>query len=99
MRRRGPRPVSHALDALTAQLAPATLLAEVQAAWPAAVGPALAAAGTPVSERDGTVVITCREAVWAQEIDLMSERLLGALNDALGRPAVRRLRVQARPPG
>ena len=98
MRRRAPRPVSQALDALTAQLAPATLLAEVQAAWPEAVGEALAAAGTPVSERDGTVVIACREAVWAQEMDLMSERLVSALNGALGRPAVQRLRVQARPP-
>jgi predicted nucleic acid-binding Zn ribbon protein len=98
MRRRGPRPVSVALGRLTADLAPATLLAEVQAAWPGAVGEAVAAAGTPVSERDGTIVIACREAVWAQEMDLMSERLVEALNTALGRPAVNRLRVQARPP-
>ena len=98
MRRRAPRPVGLALERLTAELAPATLLAEVQAAWPGAVGEALAAAGTPVSERDGTVMIACREAVWAQELDLMSERLVESLNGALGRPAVRRLRVQARPP-
>jgi predicted nucleic acid-binding Zn ribbon protein len=98
MRRRGPRPVSVALGRLTADLAPATLLAEVQSAWPGAVGEAVAAAGTPVSERDGTIVIACREAVWAQEMDLMSERLVEALNTALGRPAVNRLRVQARPP-
>ena len=99
MRRRAPRPVGLALERLTSELAPATLLAEVQAAWPAAVGDALAAAGTPVSEREGTVVIACREAVWAQELDLMSERVVEALNGALGRTAVRRLRVQARPPG
>jgi predicted nucleic acid-binding Zn ribbon protein len=98
MRRRAPRPIALALDDLRAQLAPATLLAEVQAAWPAAVGEALATAGTPVSERDGTVVIACHEAVWAQEIDLMSERLVEALNGRLGRRAVQRLRVQARPP-
>ena len=54
MRRREPRSVSHALDTLTAALAPATLL------------------------------------------DLMSELVVARLNAALGRPAVRRLRVQAR---
>ena len=97
-RRRGPRPLGEALDALTAQLAPPTLLAEVQRVWPEAVGPALAEAGRPVAERDGVVTVACSQAVWAQELDLLSERVVGALNGALGRPAVRGLRVQARPP-
>ena len=43
MRRTAPRPVATALDRLTAALAPATLLAEVQRAWPAAAGDAFAA--------------------------------------------------------
>ena len=47
--------------------------------------------------RDGEVTVACPEAVRAQELDLMSELVLGRLNAALGRPAVRRLRVQARP--
>ena len=97
MRRLGPRPVAAALDALTARLAPPTLLAEVQRAWPEAVGEALAGAGRPVAERDGVVTVACPQAVWAQELDLMSERVVEALNRALGRPAVRALRVQARP--
>ena len=96
MRRRGPRPVSHALDALTATLAPATLLAEVQRAWPEAAGDAFHEHGTPFRERDGDVYVACPEAVWAQELDLMSELVVERLNQALGRPAVRRLRVQAR---
>jgi len=99
MRRRAPRPVAVALDALTTRLAPPTLLAEVQRVWPAAVGEALATAGRPVAERDGVVTVACAQAVWAQELDLMSERVVAALNTALGRPAVRRLRVHARPPG
>ena len=98
MRRSAPRPLAAALEGLTARLAPPTLLAEVQRVWPEAVGDALAAAGRPVAERDGTVTVACAQAVWAQELDLMSERVIGALNEALGRPAVRRLRVQARPP-
>ena len=96
MRRRGPRPVSHALDAVTAALAPATLLAEVQRAWPDAAGAAFAAHSEPFRERDGDVYVACPEAVRAQELDLMSELVVDRLNRALGRPAVRRLRVQAR---
>jgi predicted nucleic acid-binding Zn ribbon protein len=96
VKRRALAPVSGALDALTAQLAPATLLAEVQRVWPQAAGPAVAPHGEPWAERDGEVLIACPEAVWAQELDLMSEVLVGRLNDALGRPAVRRLRIQAR---
>ena len=97
MRRRSPRPVGFALEGLAASLAPATLLAEVQRAWPGAAGAAFASAAEPVSERDGVVTVACVSAVWAQELDLLSERVVGRLNEVLGRPAVRRLRPQARP--
>ena len=97
MRRRGPRPVSAALDRLTAGLAPATLLAEVQRAWETAAGDAFAAQSEPVSERDGVVTVACASAVWAQELDLLSERVVERLNEQLGRPAIRGLRAQARP--
>lgn len=96
MRRRSLSPISGALDSLTARLAPATLLAEVQRAWPAAAGPTFAPYSEPWAERDGEVVVACAEAVRAQELDLMSELVVERLNQALGRPAVRRLRVQAR---
>jgi predicted nucleic acid-binding Zn ribbon protein len=96
MRRRSPRPVGIALEAATAALAPPTLLAEVQRAWPEAAG-SFAAAAEPVAERDGVLTVACTSAVWAQELDLLSERVLERLNAALGRPAVRRLRPQARP--
>ena len=96
MRRRTLTPVSGALQALTVRLSPATLLAEVQRAWPAAAGPMFAPYAEPWSERDGEVVVACSEAVRAQELDLMSELVVERLNQALGRPAVRRLRVQAR---
>jgi hypothetical protein len=98
MRRAAPRPVGAALDGITAALAPATLLAEVQRAWPEAAGEAFAGASEPVSERDGVIVVACTSAVWAQELDLLSERVISRLNGVLGRPAVRRLRAQARPP-
>ena len=50
----------------------------------------------PFRERDGEVFVACGEAVRAQELDLMSELVVERLNTALGRPAVRRLRVQAK---
>jgi predicted nucleic acid-binding Zn ribbon protein len=87
--------VSLALDRFTSALAPATVLAEVQRAWAEAAGPAFARVSEPVSERDGVVVVACSEAVWAQELDLMSEAVVERLNATLGRPAVRRLRVRA----
>ena len=98
MRRRAPRPVGAALAGVTATLAPATLLAEVQRLWPAAAGDAFAQASEPVSERDGVITVACASAVWAQELDLLSERVLDRLEAELGRRAVRRLRAQARPP-
>ena len=98
MRRRGPRPVGLALDAVTGALAPATLLAEVQRVWPQLAGERFARAAEPVSERDGVLTVSCESAVWAQELDLLSESVIEALNEALGRPAVRRLRPQAAPP-
>jgi predicted nucleic acid-binding Zn ribbon protein len=95
VKRGGPRPVAFALDGLTATLAPATLITDVQRAWPAAAGAAFARVCEPVSERDGVLVVACSEAVWAQELDLMSETVVERLNAALGRPAVRRLRARA----
>jgi predicted nucleic acid-binding Zn ribbon protein len=87
--RRAPRPVGLAVEALAHSLAPATLLAEVQRAWPAAVGEAVAAAGRPTAERDGVITVSCVSAVWANELDLLGNQLVGSLNEALGRPAVR----------
>ena len=94
MRRVRPRPLGPALDRLLTTLAPATVLAEVQRAWPDAAGPLFAAAARPVSERDGVVRVACVSAVHSQELDLMSERVVAALNERLGRPAVRRLRCE-----
>ena len=99
MRRLAPRSLAPSLERATAGLAPATALARVQAAWLAAVGSTVAEEATPVSERDGTVTVTCRSAVWAQELDLLSADLLEQLHAALGdppsEPPVRALRFVA----
>jgi predicted nucleic acid-binding Zn ribbon protein len=94
VRRSAPRPVSLALDAFADALSPPTLLAAIQRSWPDAAG-AFAQHSEPVSERDGVVVVACSAAVWAQELDLMSERVIERLNGSLGREAVKRLRPRA----
>ena len=86
-RRRGeqgpPRSLAAALEAVKTEVAPQTLLAAVQEAWPVAAGSLAAAQGDPVSERGGVVTIACRSATWAQELDLMSPILLEKLRSEL----------------
>jgi predicted nucleic acid-binding Zn ribbon protein len=91
-RRRAPSPLAEALREALAAAAPDTPLARVQAAWPQAAGPVLAAQATPTAEREGTVTVSCSGAVWAQELDLLAPDLTARLNAALGPSSVRRLR-------
>ncbi|HWI06755.1 MAG TPA: DUF721 domain-containing protein [Solirubrobacteraceae bacterium] len=95
MKRRAPRPLAGAVEALTQRLAPATLLADVQRAWEGAAGPVIAREARPVSERDGTVTLLCSSAVWMQEIELMGPVLVDALNEALGCARVKSIRCSA----
>jgi predicted nucleic acid-binding Zn ribbon protein len=93
-RRRAPRPLSSALARVTAGLAPATAIARVQGCWVDAVGDIVAAEAQPVSERDGTVTVACRSAVWAQELALLAPDLLEKLNAALADRPITELRFK-----
>jgi predicted nucleic acid-binding Zn ribbon protein len=90
--RAGPRTMNSAFERLRDDLAPATLLADVQRAWPDVVGAVIAAEATPVSERRGVVTVSCSASVWAQELDLMAPAILGRLNARLGERRIERLR-------
>jgi predicted nucleic acid-binding Zn ribbon protein len=94
MSRLAPRSFSIAIEQLTAQLAPRTTLAEVQAVWERAAGPAIAGAARPTAERDGVLTVSCAAATWAQELDLMAAQLIPRLNAELRREAVRELRCR-----
>jgi len=94
MSRAAPRPISSALQGLTASLAPATTLARVQGVWEAVAGPAIAAEASPSSEHNGVLTVSCRAAVWAQELELMGPVLIGRLNAALGEEALSALRCR-----
>jgi predicted nucleic acid-binding Zn ribbon protein len=94
MGRLAPRPAGAALEAVRRSLAPATPLGAVQGAWSSVVGPQVAAAAAPVAERGGAIVVRCRSAVWAQELDLMQEALLASLRERLGEAAPDALRFE-----
>jgi predicted nucleic acid-binding Zn ribbon protein len=80
-------------------LAPQTLLADVQRAWPAAVGAGIAAQAQPTAEHGGVVEVSCAASVWAQELDLLAPAILQRLNEALGAQRVSRLRCITIPAG
>lgn len=95
---RSPRSLSGSLETLANQLAPDTVLAETQRAWPDAVGAAIAQRAKPVAERAGVLTIACESSVWAQELDLMSEPILERLNKGLRGGQIARLRCVAGAP-
>jgi predicted nucleic acid-binding Zn ribbon protein len=94
-RRRAPRPLALAVDALAQRLAPQSTLARVQGVWTSAVGAALAAEASPVAERDGVLTVRCSSSVWAHELDLMAPALVERVNEALGEGLVLALRCRA----
>lgn len=93
-RRRAPRQASTAFRAARDRAAPRTGLAAIQAAWRNAVGERVAAVASPVAERAGTLTVDCSDAVWAQELDLMQERLLERLREELGERAPKALKFR-----
>lgn len=95
--RRAPRRLMVALDQVRDELAPDTLLAEVQRAWRGAVGPTIALEAQPTRERAGVVTVSCSSSVWAQELDLMSPAIVERLNQQLAAGSVARLRCVTLP--
>ena len=93
--RRAPRSLASSLEALADELAPQTLLGDVQRIWVAAVGEELARQSSATAERGGVLTVSCADAMWAQELDLMSPQILSELNARLGSGALRRLRCVA----
>jgi predicted nucleic acid-binding Zn ribbon protein len=74
------------------EVAPDSLLADVQRAWRDAVGAAIAAEAQPTAERGGVLTVSCSGSGWAQELDLLSPVLIERLNSVLRRGEIVRLR-------
>lgn len=64
-------------------------------AWPAVVGPAVAAAARPLAVMaDGTLIVAVRSSAWMNELSLMERELLEALNRANPSAPLSRIRWQ-----
>ena len=101
MKRLAPRPLRDALEAVTADAAPAGILARAQQLWPEVAGAVVAAESEPVSERGGVLSVRCTSAVWAQELELLAPDIRARLNVALaseGTVSELRFTAARRPP-
>lgn len=82
---------------------PAAGMADVVAAWPAAVGEAIARNAWPTrTARDGTLHVATSSSTWAFELGQLERSVLERLGAALGDAAPRRLRFavgRLPPPG
>ena len=95
--RHAPRRAADPVARLLGHLEPQTPLSALQRAWPAAVGPQLAPHATPVSVREGEVVVQCSSGMWAEEVALLQGEILERLTAELGPGAARALRCRATP--
>jgi hypothetical protein len=96
-----PLPLSSLIPAVTRpafrKKSPAA--AQLLADWAQIVGPALAAATSPLRLTAGTLTLACAGPV-AMELQHLAPELIGRINGQLGRAAVERLRfVQQAPAG
>jgi hypothetical protein len=82
---------------MRADLAPETLLAEVQGCWNTVVGDAIADQARPTGERSGVLTVSCAAAVWAAELDLMAPAIIERINAVLRGGTVTRLRCVTLP--
>lgn len=94
MRRRAPRRLGLAVERLAAQVAPVSLLADVQRVWVPTVGPAVAGEAEPVAEGRGVLTVSCSSAVWAHELDLLGPSIVAGLNQRLGGASIKALRYR-----
>lgn len=81
---RQPRKLGATLNRLIEETGPKTPLAGAQAVWPEVVGESINSVTEVVSESEGVLTVRCESSVWAQELEMMSPRLLTLLGEKLG---------------
>jgi predicted nucleic acid-binding Zn ribbon protein len=67
--------------------------ATVMGRWPTLVGAEIADHCTPLSLRDGELVLQAESTAWATQLRTLQRQILGRLADAVGRDVVKRIRV------
>ena len=69
------------------------LLWQVSQAWPAALGTRLGSRAQPLRLTRGELVVSVPDAVWRQELSLLTPQILARLNEQLGGPVVQRIKL------
>ncbi|MBA2536292.1 MAG: DUF721 domain-containing protein [Actinobacteria bacterium] len=88
-----PRRIGDEVRSELARFSPAGGMGDIVAAWPAAVGEAIAANAWPArSARDGTLHVTTSSSVWAFELTQLEATIRARLAEHLGDDAPPRLR-------
>ncbi len=88
-----PQPIGDAVAEELGRFGPVGAIADVVAAWPEAVGPAIAANAWPArSGRDGTLTVTTSSSVWAFELTRLEQDVRARLTERLAGNAPSRLR-------
>ncbi len=73
-------------------------LTRLTAAWPSAVGPAIARQAWPLRiARDGTLHVATASATWANELTLLADEILERLREQLGPESPAKLRCAVGP--
>jgi predicted nucleic acid-binding Zn ribbon protein len=74
------------------------VIEEVFRRWPEVAGP-LAEHATPVSVRDGVLVVAVNHAAWATEVRYRQHEVLDRLDERVGAGRVNRIDVRIHPRG
>jgi hypothetical protein len=77
----------------SAGLATTSDLWQLAEAWSATLGARIARKATPVRLVRGELVVAVADAVWRQELALLTSDIAARLNHALGREVVQRIRL------
>ncbi|MGH8918216.1 MAG: DUF721 domain-containing protein [Actinomycetes bacterium] len=98
---REPRPLAGSLERLAASLGAARpqVLTQVFSGWDQLVGANVAAHATPVSLREGVLVVVVDQPAWATQLRFLSADLCRRLNEAAGDDTVRDLQIRVRSEG
>lgn len=70
-----------------------TLAARLMANWPDIVGAEIASHATPVSLREGELVVQAESAAWATQLTLLRQQIVDRISGDLGAGLVTSLRV------
>ncbi len=92
---RDPQPLGRVVSrvALDRGWSPRLTDATVLGRWPHLVGPDIADHCTPLSLRDGELVLQAESTAWATQLRTLQRQLVTRLAAAVGRDVVRRIRV------